>query len=305
MQIETREADGGLGARITGIDLSRPIPDRDFARIILALGHHGVVCFPGQSLAPADLKAFSGRFGGLQISVSGSFNDPEHPEVMTLSNMKQDGKPLGLADAGQDWHTDMSYNATIGYVNVLHALHVPMRDGQPLGDTLFADMKAAYRDLPPALRERLDGMTVTHDFEKFWNAMCARPGSTRAPLTAAQKAKRPPSVHPVFITHPVTGERALYANPGYATRINEMEQGESDEILEFLFRHQLQDKYLHSHRWSVGDVLIWDNLVTLHNAVADYGPDEPRMMIRCQVSADRVFDPDFVRTVLAPLERAA
>ncbi|MCC6007800.1 MAG: TauD/TfdA family dioxygenase [Rhodobacteraceae bacterium] len=305
MQIQTKEADGAFGARITGIDLSKPVPGEDFARIILALGHHGFVCFPRQSMTPGALKAFSGRFGGLQISVSGSFNDPEHPEVMTLSNMRQDGKPLGLADAGQDWHTDMSYNATIGYVNVLHALHVPYRDGEPLGDTLFADTKAAFRDLPDEMKARLDGMTVTHDFEKFWESMRARPGSTRAPLTAEQKAKRPPSVHPIFITHPVTGERALYANPGYATRINELEPGESDKVLQFLFDHQLQEKYIHRHRWSVGDVLIWDNLVSLHNAVADYRPDEPRMMIRCQVSADRVFDPDFVRATLAPLERAA
>jgi taurine dioxygenase len=305
MRIETMFDDGGLGARVSEIDLSQALPDREFAEILVALARHGFLSFPKQSLTPASLKAFSSRFGGLQTSVSGTFNDPEHPEVMTLSNMKKDGKPLGLADAGQDWHTDMSYNKLIGYVNVLHAIHVPMREGQPLGDTVFADMRAAYRDLPDELKARLDGMTVTHDFNKFWEAMRARPGSTRAPLTDDQKAKRPPSVHPIFLAHPVTGEKALYANPGYAIRINELDEGESDRILQFLFEHQLQDKYIRHHKWAVGDVLIWDNLGTLHNAISDYGPEEPRMMIRCQVYADRIFDRDFIQTSLAPLTSAA
>jgi taurine dioxygenase len=293
MAIEIKPIGTSVGAVVTGLDLTDEIPIETFILLVEALSQHGYLSFPNQNLSPEQLKRFSEHFGGLQISVSGKFNDPVHPEVMTLSNMVKNGTPLGLSDAGQDWHTDMSYNSMIGFVNILHALHVPKRDGIPLGDTGFANMHTAYDDLPGELKSKLDGMTVTHDFNKFWSNTVAK-GSGRAPLTAAQKAKRPPSVHPIFLKHPITGRKVLYANPGYAMRINELPEDESAQILTFLFEHQLSDKYVTHYHWEVGDVLIWDNIGTLHKAIADYRVDEPRMMIRTQVMADRVFEPDFL-----------
>src|SRR6266540_1936852 len=129
-----------LGATVNGIDLARPLRDEDFSVILGALGRYSVLCFPRQHLDAAALKAFAGRFGALEINVSGAFQDPTHPEVMTLSNIKENGKPIGLADAGQDWHTDMSYSTTIAFANVLHAIKVPRRNGKPLGGTEFASM---------------------------------------------------------------------------------------------------------------------------------------------------------------------
>lgn len=289
---------GALGASVTGIDLSRPLADADFAAILRALGRHGVLCFPGQLLAPAALRDFSLRFGSIQTSVTGRFQDPEVPEVGILSNIVENGQPVGLADAGQDWHTDMSYRETMGFVNVLNAHKVPRRDGRALGATVFADMDAAYRALDPALKARLADATATHDFAKFWDMMVAR-GNGRAPLSPEQRAKRPPAVHPVFLTHPVTGRKVLYCNPGYAVRINGMEQAESDRVLAALFAHQVQPRFLHTHVWTEGDLLIWDNIGTLHNAIPDYGPGEHRLMKRCQVMADRVFDSGFVAGALA------
>ena len=131
----------------------------------------------------------------------------------------------------------------------------------------------------------LEGRTAIHDFNKFWEMMRQRPGSGRAPLTEEQRRRKPPVPQPVFRVHPVTGRRVLYCNPGYAVRIEGMEPAESDAMLEFLFKHQSQDKYLYSHRWTPGDVLMWDNIGTTHNAVADYGPDEPRFILRVQVMA--------------------
>lgn len=283
-----------LGATIEGIDLARPLAHQDFGAILRALGDHGVLCFPRQTLTPLQLKAFSEHFGGLQVSLTGAYTDPETPEVMILSNIVEDGKPIGLADAGQDWHTDMSYNDLIGFSNVLYGLKIPHRDGKPLGNTIFADMRAAYEGLGEALKTRLHGMTATHDFNKFWEEMRARPGSTRPPLTPEQRAKRIPATHPVFMTHPITGRTILYCNPGYVTRINELEAAESDEVLKHLFAHQLQPKYQHAHAWTEGDVLMWDHIGTLHNAIPDYGPTEHRLIKRCQVMADRIFDPAFV-----------
>jgi len=290
---------GTLGVRIDEIDLARPISEVEFAAILAALGRHGVLCFPKQTLDARALKAFSERFGTLQGSPTGTYCEPGVPEVMLLSNILEDGKPIGLADAGQDWHTDMSYNAVVGFTNVLYAIKVPRRDGVALGNTVFADMHAAYDDLSPALKTRLAGATATHDFNKFWEEMRRRPGSTRPALTPEQRAARPPSVHPVFLTHPISGRKVLYCNPGYVTRINELDETEGDAVLAELFAHQLQPKYQYAHRWSEGDVLMWDHIGTLHNAVPDYRPDELRLIKRCQVMADRIFDPAFVRAHLA------
>ncbi len=172
---------GTLGVRIDDIDLAQPITEAQFATILAALGRYGVLCFPKQTLDARALKAFSEQFGSLQGSPTGTYCEPDVPEVMLLSNIVENGKPIGLADAGQDWHTDMSYNAVVGFTNVLYAIKVPRRDGEPLGDTVFADMHAAYDDLSPALKARLANATATHDFNKFWEEMRRRPGSQRPP----------------------------------------------------------------------------------------------------------------------------
>lgn len=280
---------GPLGARILDIDLARPLADADYRAIEAALGRHGVVSFPKQALEASHLKAFAERFGTLEVNVANMYFEPGLPEVMILSNMVENGKPVGLSDAGQDWHTDMSYSRTIAFSNVLYGIRIPMRDGRSLGNTEFCNMHAAYDDLPDALKTELDGMTITHDFNKFWEMMRREKGSTRPPLTEEQKRRKPPVSHPVFLTHPITGRKVLYANPGYSVRINELPEARSAEVLDFLFRHQLQEKYRYRHQWQEGDVLMWDNMGTIHNAVADYRPDEPRLIKRCQVMADRYF----------------
>ena len=293
-----------LGATVEDIDLAKPLDRTDLRTILIALGRYGVLRFPGQLLDAAQLKAFSARFGSLEINVAGAYQEPGHPEVMILSNIVENGRPIGARDAGQDWHTDMSYSATLAFANVLHALKVPRRDGRPLGGTEFANMRAACQELPEDLKRRLDGMTVLHDFNKFWEMMRTRPGSWRPPLSPEQRRRKPPVSHPIFLKHPVTGDRVLYANPGYAIRINELPEAESDRILTFLFEHQLQPRFRYLHRWSEGDVLMWDDIGTLHNAHADYGPDEHRLIKRCQVMADRIFDPVFLRQALGEKEPA-
>jgi taurine dioxygenase len=290
-----------LGASIDGVDLARSLHDQAIADIVRALAEYGVVCFPRQTIDAAALRRFSAQFGSLEVNVTGRFQEPGIPEVMILSNIVENGQPLGLADAGQDWHTDMSYSRTIAYANVLHALRVPRRGGRPLGDTRFASMAAAHDALAPGMQRRLRGLRAIHDFEKFWENMRRRPGSSRPRLSAAQRAQKPPVSHPIVLEHPVDGRPLLYVNPGYAVRIEGLPERESDELLAFLFEHQLAARFQYAHHWSEGDVLMWDDLVTLHCAVADYGPDEPRLIKRCQVMADRVFDPDWrVRLHLSP-----
>src|SRR5689334_18872988 len=300
-----------LGATVRGIDLAQPIGETDFARILLALGRYGALRFPDQHLDLGALKRFSEYFGEIQGSpiqdrpVGDADPGREFPEIDTLSNLKQDGRYIGSPDAGQDWHTDMTYREVAGFVNVLYGIRIPRRDGKPLGGTEFSNMHAAYDALPEEIKTRLAGMNATHNIEKFWEHMRRNRGSQRPPMTDEQRRRRPPVVHPVFLTHPITGRRVLYCNPGFTERINELPERDSDEMLEYLFAHQLQPQFRYTNVWSENDVLVWDHLGTIHRAVADYGPDEIRLIRRCQVMATKVFDPDFLRPVHALLAEAA
>ena len=281
-----------LGARIHDLDLSQSLSDEVIEAIVSALGHHGVVSFPQQQLTPVQQRDFSARFGELEVNVANAYQEPGIPHMMILSNMVENGRPVGIADAGQDWHTDMSYSRLIAFTNVLYGIKIPHRNGQSLGNTEFCSMHAAYAALPDAWKKKLEGKTATHDFAKFWDKMRQEKGSKRPPLTPEQRAAKPPVTHPVVMTHPITGKPVLYVNPGYAMRINELDPQESDAWLAFLFQHQLQDQFKYRHLWQEGDVLMWDNLGTIHNAVADYRPDEHRLIKRCQVMATRFFHAD-------------
>lgn len=276
-----------LGGTIEGLDLSRPVSDDAFRQVVHALGRHGVIRFPDQQLTGQNLRDFSAQFGELEINVANSYQEPGLPEVMILSNIVENGKPIGLSDAGQDWHTDMSYSRTVAFANVLYGIQIPHRDGKPLGSTDFCNMHAAYEGLPADLKARLEGMTVLHDFNKFWEMMRRERGSTRPPLTEAQRKAKPPVSHKIFLTHPLTGRKVLYANPGYAMRINELPEKESEETLQFLFEHQTRPEYRYSFDWHVGDVLMWENIGTIHNAIPNYRADEPRLIKRCQVMATK------------------
>lgn len=283
-----------LGATVNGLDLARPLSDADFSAVRSALGEFGVLRFPRQQLTARQQVDFSSRFGKLEINVANAYQEPGLPEVMILSNIVENGRPIGLSDAGQSWHTDMSYSAIIAFANVLYGIKIPRRDGRTLGNTEFCNMHAAYDDLPFDLKQKLEGKTVLHDFNKFWEMMRREKGSKRPPLTEAQRKQKPPVSHPIFLTHPLTGRKVLYANPGYSMRINELSQQESDQILAFLFEHQTQDKYRYAHVWEEGDLMLWEDIGTIHNAVADYAPHEHRLIKRCQVMAS-AFGEHFAR----------
>jgi taurine dioxygenase len=290
-----------LGASIHGIDVKQA-SEQEFAQILRALGRHGVLRFPDQQLDIGDLRTFSERFGEIQ---GPSLSPDDKAHVGTLSNLKEGGKYIGSPDAGQDWHTDMSYRDVMGFVNVLYGTRIPRRNGAPLGGTEFSNMHAVYDALPADIRTRLADATATHDFEKFWENMRRNHSSERPPMTEEQRRRRPPVVHPLFLTHPITGRKVLYANPGYTVRINELPTRESDEMLEYLFDFQLEPRFRYTHTWTENDLLVWDHLGTIHRAIADYAPDEIRLMRRCQVMATKVFDPDFLRPVRELMVEAA
>ncbi len=279
-----------LGATVTGLDLAQPLGDAAFSAVRDALGAHGVLRFPKQQLTARQLVDFSARFGKLESNVANAFQEPGLPQIMILSNILDNGNSIGLSDAGQSWHTPLSYSKTIAFANVLYGIRIPRRNGSTLGNTEFCSMHAAYDGLPDDLKQRLEGKTVLHDFNKFWEMMRREKGSRRPPLTEAQRKAKPPVSHPVFLTHPLTGRKVLYANPGYSMRINELPVKESDGILAFLFEHQTRPEYRYAHYWEEGDLMLWEDIGTIHNAVADYGADEPRLIKRCQVMASAFGD---------------
>jgi len=282
--------DGVLGARVLDIDLAEPLAEADRRAILLAIGRHGVLCFPAQKLGPAELRDFSANFGSLELNVAREGFYTDMPEVMTLSNIVRDGKPIGFPDAGMDWHADLSYSKTVAFVNVLYAIRVPRDDaGRPLGGTTFASMHAAFEGLPAEVKRQLEGATATHDYALLWEKS-RRMGSKRGPLTAKMRAEKPPVSQPILLTHPITGRKVIYANPGYAARIDGWPEAESRKMLDFLFQHQTRPEYIHTHHWTEGDLLLWDNLGTIHKAIGDYGADRHRHIIRCQVGAARIFE---------------
>jgi taurine dioxygenase len=290
-----------LGATVRGLDLSRPINDHDFGRILNAIGTYGVLHCPDMRMDLEDFKTFSLRFGDIQGSpVPGAGAIAQgYGGVGTLSNLRENGKYVGAPYAGQDWHTDMSYRDVIGFVNLLYGIRIPRRDGKPLGGTEFSNMHAAYDTLPDDLKTRLDGMTASHSYEKFWEHMRLDKGDDRPPFTDEQRLARPPVSHPLFLTHPITGRKVLYCNPGYTTRINELSAAESDRVLASLFDHQLEMRFRHTHHWTENDLIIWDHIGTIHRAIDDYGPDDIRHMRRCQIMANKVFNPSFLELARA------
>src|SRR5579864_1808805 len=204
-----------LGARIDGVDV-HALDDATFAAVEAAFDANEVIAISDQTLDPAALIAFSRRFGALEINVSAAFRDKDFPYVNVLSNRRRaDGKYVGSPDAGQGWHADLSYNDVPARCSILYAIEVPMRNGEPLGDTLFASMTAAYDALDPALQARIEGLSAVHDFAKFWDYMIREKKSPRHPLSAQQRAEKPPVIHPLVLRHPLTGRKCLYADPGY------------------------------------------------------------------------------------------
>ncbi len=269
-----------LGARITGVDLSADLPGEVFHRIYRAYLDRHLIAIPGQRLTEERLIAFSRRIGPLESHVLSQYHHPHYPEIMVLSNVVENGKPLGSADAGSYWHSDISYKARPSRATVLYALEIPAEGG----DTLFADMVAAYEALPAELRRQLDGLSALHDYSTR-NDRLAREKGIRAPLTDAQRAATPAVLHPAIRTHPESGRKALYVNPGFTVQLEGVTPSESRETLSRVFDHCLRDEFRLRYRWAAGDVVLWDNAAVMHCATAGrLLPTEHRTLWRTIVS---------------------
>lgn len=258
---DVRPLDAPLGAEILGLDLSRPLNAEDFARVHRAHLDHGLLVFRDQHLTPEQQIAFSRRFGELQIHVLKQFLLPGHPELFVISNIVENGQPIGLGDAGKFWHSDLSYKELPSLGSMLYAQELPEEGG----DTLFASQQRAYETLPEALRRAIEGKRAAHSYTARY-ADEVFDGIQRPQLTDAQLAEVEAVVHPVVRTHPETGRKGLFVNENFTTHILDIPADDSRQILAELFAHSARPEFVYRHQWQPHDLLFWDNRALIHLA---------------------------------------
>jgi alpha-ketoglutarate-dependent taurine dioxygenase len=262
-----------LGAEIVGVDLGQEIDDRTFAQIRDAWHQHLVILLRDQELNEEDQVRFAEKFGPPAVIHTKQFVR-NHPAVMLISNIREDGKPIGaLPDGEMHFHTDQCHQERPAMASMLYAIEVP-RAG---GNTLFANGYKAYETLPDALKLRIAGRKALNAYDY----------DTAAMKRGTRLAEGVPScVHPVVRTHPATGRKALYVNRLMTVRIEGLPADESDELLDALFAHQERREFVYEHVWRPGDLLMWDNRCTLH-ARTDFSPDERRLMRRVTILGEK------------------
>jgi taurine dioxygenase len=253
-----------IGAEIQDVDLAQPLSDAEFSRIDAAFNKHAVLNFRNQQLDEPQLIAFARRFGEVERIFLTHYAHPKYPEIMFVSNIKENGQDIGHADAGRVWHTDMSYTARPPRATMLYALEVPVEGGVALGDTLFSSAADAHDALSPEDRQRIAKLRAVHQVA----GRRARTGTGQE--DQALRYQQPAVVHPVVRTHPYTGRKCLYVSKGECEGIEGMPKDEALALIDKLADHTIDPKFRHIHRWRVRDLLMWDNCTVQHLASLDY-----------------------------------
>jgi taurine dioxygenase len=273
---EVRPVGNALGAEVLGVDLGTAGP-KELEAIREALLAYQVVFFRDQhTLTPTAHRAMAEYFGPLQQHPAYPHVEG-HPEITVLEN---DAARPSLIEK---WHTDMTFMASPPLGSILHGIIIP--DGGR-GDTEFLSMAAAYDELDPALKQRLDKekLQAEHSFEYGFKESLAKPGGRERLAKAI--ADNPPVAHPVVRTHPDSGRRTLFVNGLFTTRVLGLSEKESTELLEHLYDHMLQDRFRYRFKWRPNSVAFWDNRITQHRPINDYYPAH-RKLQRITVEGDR------------------
>ncbi|UTH73660.1 taurine dioxygenase [Chromobacterium sp. IIBBL 290-4] len=277
MSLQLTRLTPALGAVVEGIDLSLSLSDAQLSALRQALLRHQVLFFREQDITPLQQRNFAVRFGDLHIH-------PIYPahadarEIMVLDTDRVDLKDNAL------WHTDVTFIESPPMGAILAARQLP----EVGGDTLWASGIAAYEALSSSLKERLNGLSATHDFSKSFPASRYGASPEDRKKLEETRAKHPPVSHPVVRIHPESGRKTLFVSEGFTTAINELPDGEGQALLQFLFAHQSRPEFAIRWRWQPGDVAFWDNRCTLHYAVDDYRPAR-RVMHRATILGDRPY----------------
>lgn len=291
--IQIRRVDAPLGHHVLNADLNR-LDDATFEQIEDAFNRYGVIVIEGQTLSPEAQLAFTRRLGKEIRYPIPDFQLPGFPDIFVVSNVIENGKPVGMADAGRLWHTDMMFTEAPPRCSLLYALEVPTRDGVPLGDTLFASTAAAYDALPDATKDRIDDLRTINSYRRYAERRHreeaqSKPETTGQAVRNKNQDVHPDIVHPLVRTHPITGRRCLYIADGTTVEIVGWSQADSDALIAQLLAHMTRPEFIYRHRWQVGDVVIWDNCSAIHQALGDYELPERRRMHRTTVEGTRPF----------------
>jgi taurine dioxygenase len=283
--MEIRKLGAALGAEIVGADLNA-LCDTDFAILRRAFHDHQVLAIRDQTLSAAAQLAFSRRFGALEDQLNAHYTVPEYPEVLVLSNDIRDGKPVGLIDGGDFWHSDSSHREHPSMATILYAVKNPKH----AGDTEFANMHAAYEGLPQDMKGRIAHLKGIHAVSKLKNKrVSVSPRRPDAKDFYERQKSLPDQVWPIVRTHPVTGKKALYVSPRFTIGIEGLAQSEADEILDSLFAHQIRPEFVYRHAWQDRDLVMWDNRSVIHRATGGYVYPDVRTMHRTVVAGDAPF----------------
>jgi len=266
-----------FGVETDEVDLSAGLSDALFREIERAFYANQVLSLRNQQITAAQFVDFARRLGPPQPHVIDQFHHPEDPNILILSNVKKDGQPTGLQDAGSYFHTDYSYLQVPARATTLYSRVVP----QIGGDTLFANQIAAYDDLPEAMKRRIDPLLAIHHYGNR-NDLDEKSRTVASVLSDEQKARMPVITHRIARPHPVTGRKALYAVSGSSFGIVGMPEDEARDLLDELARHATQPRYQLRFKYGVGDIVVWDNAALLHSATL-IDPDDARTLWRITV----------------------
>lgn len=249
-----------LGAVVNGVDLAQPLDAPDLRALREALANRGVLFFHGQALTPEQHLAFARQFA--PVNVNRFFAAvPGHPEIAEVRK-----EPDQTTNIGGGWHTDHSYDSEPALGSILYAHVVPATGG----DTLFASMYKAYEGLSEGLKKTLTGLHAVHSSRHVFGAARAYAGTDIGERIGNPEAATQDAVHPVVITHPESGKRALYVNPGFTVRFDGWTVAESRPLLEYLYQHATKPEYTYRFAWQSGAIAFWDNRATWHYALNDY-----------------------------------
>ena len=265
---------GPFGVEAPDVDLSQPLSDADFRQLEAAFYRNHVLALRAQDISAAQFIAFARRIGPPQPHVIDQFHHPEDSNILILSNVKKDGQPTGLQDAGSYFHTDYSYLQVPARATTLYSRAVPKVGG----DTLFADQQQAYDDLPEAMKKRIEPLYGIHHYGNR-NDQNEQSRTVASVLTAEQKAKMPVITHKLARPHPVTGRKCLYSISGSSFGIVGMPEDEARDLLNELAAHSTQPKYVLRFKYGVGDIVVWDNAALLHSATL-IDPNDARTLWR-------------------------
>lgn len=248
-----------FGLEISGVRV-QDLDGAGLADVRAEYARHPVLVFRGQDLTPDEYTAFGRQFGDLQDHTRQQFVLPGYPTIYVLTNKLVDGKPIGVHKDGMGWHTDGTYVAKPLETTMLYSLEVPDEGG----DTLFADTRSAFADLAADVKDAIRGRTVLHSFEHLVTKLIPE---ARTEITDEQRAATPEVEHPLVITRD-DGSEYLYLTLGSSRLVVGLDAAESQTLLRGLVDHATQDQYVYRHQWQVGDLVVWNNLCSMHCATA-------------------------------------